>query len=58
MICNVTYSVRELDGMEHRLHYAGKQVKLFKRRIESTLDRNSHENLKDIYNASNDEDET
>jgi hypothetical protein len=55
---NVIYSVRELNGTEHRLQYAGKRVNLFKLRIESTLDRNSHEKLKDIYYTSNDEDET
>jgi hypothetical protein len=55
---NTTYSVQELDGTEHRLQYAGKRVKLFKQRIQSTMDRNSHEDLKDVYDTSDDEDET
>lgn len=30
---NSTYTVRELDGTMHRVPYAGKRVKIFKRRI-------------------------
>ena len=30
---NSTYTIRELDGAVHRVPYAGKRVKLFKRRI-------------------------
>jgi hypothetical protein len=31
---NATYHIRELDGVEHRLPYAGKRVKLYKRRAQ------------------------
>jgi hypothetical protein len=30
---NATYTIRELDGVEHRTPYAGKRVKLFKQRV-------------------------
>jgi hypothetical protein len=30
---NSTYTIRELDGSVHRVPYAGKRIKLFKRRI-------------------------
>jgi hypothetical protein len=45
---NATYTVRELDGAEHRVPYAGKRVKLFKRRIGPTGSKNSDEDLEDI----------
>lgn len=34
---NATYTVRELDGAVHQLPYAGKRVKLFKRRLKFHL---------------------
>ena len=34
---NATYTVRELDGALHQLPYAGKRVKLFKRRLKFYL---------------------
>lgn len=34
---NAVYSVRELDGAIHRIPYAGKRVKLFKRRMKFDL---------------------
>jgi hypothetical protein len=55
---NATYSVWELNGTEHRLQYVGKRVKLFRRRIESIVDGNSHEDLEDVYDSSDNEDET
>ena len=46
---NATYTVRELDGIEHRVPYAGKRVKLFKQRSESTINKNSKKDLEDVY---------
>ena len=48
---NATYTVRELDGIEHRVPYAGKRVKLFKQRSESTINKNSKEDLEDVYDS-------
>ena len=48
---NATYTVRELDGIDHRVPYAGKRVKLFKRRIESTNNKNSKEGLEDVHDS-------
>jgi len=50
---NATYSVRELDGAEYRTPYAGKRVKLFKRRVG--FGRN--EALEDYWEDSEDIDE-
>jgi len=48
---NATYTVRELDGAIHQLPYAGKRVKLFKRRLKFHLqdayDKYDEENLSD-----------
>ena len=51
---NATYSVRELDGAEHRIPYAGKRVKLFKRRVES--DDNALADMEDIDESGMEED--
>jgi hypothetical protein len=48
---NATYTVRELDGAEHRIPYAGKRVKLFKQRMELIVDGNLHEDLEDVYDT-------
>ena len=51
---NATYSVQELDGAEHRLPYAGKRIKLFKRRVESKD--NAHADMEDVDESSMEED--
>jgi hypothetical protein len=43
---NATYFVRELDGAEHQIPYAGKRVKVFKRRVESQD--NAQADLEDV----------
>lgn len=49
---NATYNIREMDGAEHRQPYAGKQVKLFKRRIGF----GASEALEDEWDESDDSD--
>lgn len=54
---NSTYTVRELDGAIHRVPYAGKRVKIFKRRVdfadEDILDSDyEEEDLEDISQIS------
>ena len=53
---NATYSVQELDGAEHRLPYAGKRVKLFKRRVGLTTDTDSNRDLEEVYDNRDEED--
>ena len=52
VIChaNSTYTVRELDGSVHRVPYAGKRVKLFKRRMKfgELKDMGSEDDLEDL----------
>jgi hypothetical protein len=46
---NAPYTVWKLDGAEHRILYAGKNVKLFNRRIGPTNNKILEEGLKDVY---------
>ncbi len=55
---NSTYIVRELDGSVHHVPYAGKRVKLFKKRVKfgELEDVDSEDNLEDLDQEDNLED--
>jgi hypothetical protein len=40
-----------VDGAEHKLPYAGKRVKLFKRKIGIIGNKNSKKGLYDVYDS-------